>query len=102
MRRVAGGAGGSYSYLLPLTVDPVADEDEGSSREPEPLEGEDQLCHEVADHLLDRLRGDDGFGEAKRRVGRVFRDDRIERFSGPVQRLIEAGEQGLSEAAGQR
>ena len=99
MGAVAGGPGGADGDPLDLSVDPVAEQGEGPGRKPLLPQGRDQAGHEEAQRLGDRLGGGDRLGEAKDGGRRFLRDHRLDRLAGAAERLVEAGEQGLAEAA---
>ena len=62
----------------------------------------DQPVHQQAERFGDRLGGGDRLGEAQDGGRRLLRNHRLDRLAGAAERLVEAGEQGLAEAALER
>ena len=73
-----------------------ADQGERSRREPGFARG-CAISRSIrsAERRADRLGGGDRLGEAEQGRGRLLGNDRIERFGGAAERLVEAAEQGL-------
>ena len=102
MGAVAGGPGGADGDPLDPPVDPVAEQVEPARGQARLAELRDQPLDQQAERFGDRLGGGDRLGEAQDSARRLLGDDRLDRLAGAAERLVEAGEQGLAEAALER